>query len=108
VIVLRLFSGLIAIVLVIGALAAVGYQHMQWYRHGVWPDLRLVYLLRWTWVDPSVANSLGAQRFWQWPLWVCLIGPGILAGWLSGQCGRWIRKKDEARRAAAPHPRDAA
>jgi hypothetical protein len=66
VIVLRLFrtaTGLIAIVLVIGGFAVVGYQYMHWYRHGVWPDLRLVDLWLWTSVDPSV--RLGAQRFWQ-------------------------------------------
>jgi hypothetical protein len=106
VIILRLFrtvTGVIAIVLVIGGFAVVGYQYMHLYRHGVWTDLRLVYLWHWTGVDPSVANRLGAQRFWQWPLWVCLIGPGILAGWLSGACGRWLREKDEARQGDAAH-----
>jgi len=106
VIVFRLFraaTGLISVVLVIGGLAVVGYEYLHWYNHGVWPSLRLVYLWHWTWVDPSIANRLGAQRFSEWPLWVCLIGPGILAGWLSGKCGRWLRKKDEASRGAAPH-----
>ena len=100
---LRTATGLIAIVLVIGGLAAAGYQYMHWSRHGVWPELRLAYLWHRTGVDPSVANRLGAQRFWQWPLWVCLIVPGVLAGWLSGKCGQWLRKKDEARRGEAPH-----
>jgi len=110
VIVLRLgwaATWLIAVALVVGAFAVAGYQQLYWYRHGIWPDLRLVHLWHWTGIDPSVANRFGAQRISQWPLWLCLIGPGIVVGWLAAKLGRW-RRRDEARRAAAPPRRDAA
>ena len=110
-IVLRLVftaTSLTAVALVFGTVALVCYAELNWLRHGVWPDIRLVHLFHWARINPSIANRFGISGSLQWPLWICLVGPGIVLGWISATCGRRLRRYDEARRAPLPPRRDAA
>ena len=108
---LRLFwaaTGLLALALVIGAFAVLGWQQWYWYRHGIWPQIHLVHLFQWARVNPSLAGRFGVRESLQWPLWVCLIGPGIILGWIAAKLGA-LKRRDERRRAAVPpQRRDAA
>ena len=86
----------LAAVLVLGAFAALGYQETYWLRHNYWPDLRFAQVWGWVKIDPSPLARLVGQPALRWilrlPLWVGLMAPGIVVGFIAAKLGRWTRR----------------
>ncbi len=91
----------IAAALVLGAFAALGYQETTWLRHNYWPDLRFVQVWGWVKIDPSpIGRFIGSPNLaWilKLPLWVGLMTPGIVFGFIAAKCGRWLRRTADTR-----------
>ena len=103
-IVLRLFwlaTTSIAVVLLLGGAGVLAYQETFWLRHNIWPDLRFVQFWQWARIDSSAIGRLVGQRTGLWilqlPLWVGLVSPGIIIGFIAARCGRWLRRTAASR-----------
>ena len=97
---------LVAVALLFGVVAVVGYQEIYSLRHnGVWPDLRFIDFWHWARLDPAPLGRLFGPATAQWmlhlPLWAGLVTPCIVVGWIAIKLGQWVHR-DERRRAEIP------
>jgi len=91
----------VAVVLLLGSAAALGYQETTWVRHNFWPDLRFFQVWHWVKIDPAPIGRLVGPQNLAWilrlPLWVGLVTPGIVVGFVAAKCGRWLRRTADTR-----------
>ena len=73
-------------------MSVLGYQGLEWSRHGMWSSLRFRLVPEWLGLSPPVPSWHGAEQVMVWllqsPLWADAIAIGLILFALGSRCAR--------------------